>query len=109
MSDFAAAVEELYPVRHQATTVTNGNGLYCVRCGGKRRMAIYRLYWSGQRPNDASFDGDPALFKLVCIQCRLEHTAVVHHGPDGEELAIFSAERGGLSTPHATPRGQILP
>ena len=40
---------------------------------------------------------------MTCVQCGLQHSAMVHRGPYGVELAIFSPERGGLSTPNTPP------
>src|SRR5664280_3689902 len=82
----------------------NADGLYCVRCGGKRRMSIVRLRWTGNSSQGrADFWADeacPGLFAMTCVQCQLRHTVLVHSGPDGPEIAIFSPERGGFSTPN---------
>lgn len=58
-----------------------------------------RLTQQAEPPKMLFIDG-PALFTMMCAQCKSLHTALVHEGPDGYELAIFSAERGGFSTPH---------
>ncbi len=46
----------------------------------------------------------PAVFTMLCVQCRMRFTALLFAGPDGFELAVFPGVRGGLSTPH-TPAG----
>ena len=42
----------------------------------------------------------PTLFEMTCVQCQTAYLALVHEGPDGWEVAFFSKERGGLSTPN---------
>lgn len=114
VDDYARAIKEMgyagtFSQQHGRV---NANGLYCVRCGGERRMAIQRLWWKGESDEDrARFDiesqtvpGTPGLSMATCIQCELRHDVVVHTGPDGPEIAIFSPERGGFSTPN-TPDG----
>lgn len=85
------------------------DGLYCPSCGGRRRMSITRLFW-GAEANDGEFkhflreSETPALFRLVCVQCKAKAAALVYRGPDGPDIAILSSQRGGLSTPN-TPAG----
>ena len=110
--DFSKAVAGTHPRVHRGTAAAKdrvqAHGYYCVECGGKRRMIIGRLHWLSPGVS-VRLEGDlselfvgPALFSMVCLQCGTQHTALVHLGPDGYELAIFSAERGGFSTP-STP------
>ncbi len=96
---------------------TESNRLYCVRCGRTSRMVLRALMWGGatvRRADGAThaafgMDGGtrrgmPGLFSATCVQCKLVHDILVHKGPDGPEIAIFSPERGGFSTPHTPDR-----
>jgi len=114
IGDFARAIAEMGvpgTFSHQHGQ-SKANGLYCVRCGGTRRMTITRLWWRGATGSGralfalehAASPGTPGLFTATCVQCQLRHDVVVHQGPDGPEIAIFSPERGGFSTPN-TPDG----
>ena len=40
------------------------------------------------------------LLSAICVQCDLIHDVLIHEGPSGPEVAIFSPERGGFSTPN---------
>jgi hypothetical protein len=53
-----------------------------------------------QKAEDTAEFLGPSLFLMTCVQCRTTCTALVHAGPDGWELAVFSVDRGGLSTPN---------
>ena len=107
--DFARAVAMLHPRLRSAKMINwaTRRDYYCVKCGDKRRMTIWRLYWDGERqpavditePPTPLFQG-PSLFRMTCVQCGTTHAALVHEGPDGWELAIFSKERGGFATLH---------
>jgi hypothetical protein len=108
--DFAKAVNPMVPGNRPARSPPwiNVNGYYCVSCAGKRRVAIQCLHWPLEMVAKSvpleraseQFSG-PTLFEMTCVQCRTQHTALVHDGPEGFEVAIFSKERGGLSTPNA--------
>jgi hypothetical protein len=110
IDDFARAIKGFgWPQSQEGEAgFTVANGLYCVRCGGHRRMGIRRIVWTGDSDNkralfdktSGTYSGTPGLFGVMCVQCNLGHDVLVHQGPDGPELAIFSPERGGFSTPH---------
>jgi len=101
IEDFTEAVAPLWNDTYRTIGYLHEDGMYCVRCGGKRRMKISRVHWpTGLVDAGPSFDTGAALFTLGCVQCGLDHVALVHQGPLGPELAIFSKERGGLTTPN---------
>jgi Domain of unknown function (DUF4145) len=110
-ADFSHAVRALHPATAfgRQRSAIQADGLFCVHCGGRRRMQIQRLYWGESHSpvvrdvtTDPVFEG-PALFEMTCVQCLLTHTAVVHKGADGFEMAVFCADRGGFTTPHTPP------
>jgi hypothetical protein len=112
VDDFARAIWQFsYANDVGKMGITNANGMYCVRCGGTRRMVIRRIHWMGDADTErALFEksagakpGTPGLFAVSCTQCQLRHDVLVHLGPDGPEIAVFSAERGGFSTPNTPP------
>jgi hypothetical protein len=108
--DFAKAVNPQLPANHPGSSPPwlNINGYYCVACAGKRRVSIRPLHWpiamvaNPAAVEDASNQFIRAtLFEMTCVQCHTSYSALVHEGPEGWEVAIFSKERGGLSTPNS--------
>ena len=107
--DFAKAVNPQLPANHPGSSGPwlSANGYYCVACAGKRRVAIRPLHWpaglvSDPVPVERASEQfvTPTLFEMTCVQCQTAYLALVHEGPDGWEVAFFSKERGGLSTPN---------
>jgi hypothetical protein len=45
----------------------------------------------------------PALFTLLCLQCRKTIVVVVYDGPDGRALVALPESHGGLATPQTPP------
>jgi len=102
--DFAKAVNPFVPANHPAQSAPwiNVNGYYCVVCAGKRRISLRCTHWPLEMVAKAvplehaseQFIGS-TLFEMTCVQCHTSHAALVHEGPEGWEVAIFSKERGG--------------
>jgi hypothetical protein len=105
ISDFQVATLRLYPKAVDGLPFVRAHDLFCVRCGGMRKVEIRVNVWPTDPTtpalHEASWNHGPSLFTMTCLQCGLDHVALVHDGPDGRELAIFSTARGGLSTPNA--------
>lgn len=96
--------------------------LYCPKCGDMRKMSVSSIHcYLAKHPivialRSQEFQIDenllkriesllsPSLWLIRCNQCDVSFTAIIYEGPQGQALAVFSSENGGLTTP-STPEG----